>query len=316
VLAPLALSMIPGAAAAHIVSDRDLRVFAQLPSGFAAQAFAAFTPDSLGYVRPNATGAWANIIHQRPAMLLLVDAVAHSDTVAAERAWSAIDRAWFEQRGDGGYDRAGAVAADTSVTGSELRGEAAWMAALARAQIATTNSAIASRFMWRHALLLPKFKHTMEYLEARQADLLAADSSDAGGLLVTAAAFLLAEGMFHDVRYGRIGHQALTRALTLQRSDGLLPCLGREDLAHHAIGLESLQSIAIYFPSVTLDEASRRAAEWLRTHTRTSDLKRLADEPARVNSWKVGVGEIEFVLKYAAIKPPPVVGAKTPEPEN
>jgi hypothetical protein len=315
VLALLGMAAAASIARAHIVSDRDVRVLAQLPPGFAGRALAAFAPDSLGYVRPNAPGAWRSISHQRAAMLLLLDALAHSDSIAAERAWRAIDVTWYAQRGDGGFENAEVPGADSSAGAKALGAEAAWMAALTRAQVAATNSGLAPRFRWRHALLLPKLKHAMDHLEAHQSELLSSDSTNAGALFVTAAAFLIAQGMFHDARFGHVGQQALSRALLLERPDGALPVNGREDLALQTIGLEALQSINIYFPSPTLEQASVRAAEWLKKPAHGSALDQLNRGAPGESPYDVGAGEVEFVLRYAAIKPPPP-GPKTVEAEH
>jgi len=285
-------SALPRSAIAHVVSDRELRVVAQFPAGAVRRMFADCAPDAAGNVPPNRSEAWLGAGHQRPAMLRLLEAAARSDTLDAERCWLAFDAAFAQQLPGGGFRRSAAPAAraiDDSLTDAT-----AWAACASRAMIAVMNSGLADRFRWRYALLKPKLQRAVDFVEARSDSLVAAHARHSAALLTAAAALLLADGMYHDERYGRAGQRAMVAALALQRPDGAFPTDGRADPASHALALEALQSIAIYFPSPTLERSASRAAAWLR-----------AKRPS-------ATGDAAFVLRYAAIKPPPPLGGIHP----
>ena len=285
------------AARAHVVSDRELKVVQQFPPGAVRQELRASLPDSAGNVAPNRPGAWRSVAYQRPALLLLVDAAARGDSVVAERAWRAIDRAFDAQVPGGGFRRSAA----TSSADSLMEG-AAFVSGLGRALIAVMNSPLQERFRWRYSLLRPKLQHSVDWLEAAAPSLRAAYARRSGLLLVQASAFLLADGTYHDERCGRAGQAALAAALDLQTGDGLFPSNGAANRSEHALGLEALQSIAIYFPSPTLERAAAKAAAWLRAHPGTVSR-------GATHAWtEVPAGEVAFALRYATIKPPPPLG--------
>jgi hypothetical protein len=286
-----------GTASAHVVSDRELRVVRQFPAAAIRQELRAYLPDSLGNVAPNRPGAWRNVAYQRPALLLLIDASGRGDSVLAERAWRAIDGAFAAQLPGGAFRRdAATTSADSLMEG------AAFVSGLCRALIAVMNGPLQERFRWRYSLLRPKLQHAVDWLEAAAPSLRAAHARRAGLLLVQASAFLLADGTYHEERYGRAGQAALSAALELQHGDGLLPSNGAANRSEHALGLEALQSIAIYFPSPTLERAGAKGASWLRAHPAPAS-------HSTATSWtQPPAGEIAFTLRYATIKPPPPLG--------
>jgi len=294
------------AARAHVISDRELRVVAQMPPEFVSKTFAAFLPLGAGFVPPNRPLDWQSVAAQCPAGLLLIDAAARGDTALAERAWTALDVAIAQQLPDGNFKRAGAPT-DRRRTGGELFGsvvgpsvdeladDAAWLASTHRALIAVMNSRLAERFRARYAAIKPRLQLTADFLEVRRASFLVARANDAPTLLTAAAAFLLADGTFHEPRYASAGEKALAAALELQEPDGSFPVAGRADPASHARALLALHSIAIYFPSAPTEKAAVWAAAWLKAHRRVA---------TRDPHHRLAAAEIEFALRYAAIKPP------------
>jgi hypothetical protein len=195
VLAIVAIALVGLAApaAAHVVSDRELAVVAQFPAGFAGRTLMALVPDSLGYVAPNRAGSWRDVGYQRGAMLVLVDAAARADTVAAERAWRAIDVAFAHQHPPGGFDTRATLGVGDS-TAAAMADEAAWLAGVCRGFVAVMNSRLQDRFRWRYALLKPKLQRSVDHLERHHDELLAAHARHPDALLAIAAAFLLADG--------------------------------------------------------------------------------------------------------------------------
>jgi hypothetical protein len=312
----LAALLNPVPARAHVVSDRDLQVVARLPAA-AIRGLALQAPDSGGFVRPNRPGAWRGVGFQRGALLLLVDAAARADTTRAERCWQALELAFAHQLPEGGFrGPAPAAGAGDPGAGAELDDEPAWLAAACRALIAVMNSPLQDRFRFRYALLKPKLQRSVDAFERRSEAFRLRHADRPALLLTAAAAMLLADGIYHDQRYGRAGQQALVEALALQRKDGLFPSAGRPGAAEHALGLGALQSVAIYFPSPTLERSAERARAWLSRNARSRPAGRPAARPASAAGPAAGrfepiviPGEIEFVLRYGAIRPPAPVPA-------
>ena len=281
-----------GPATAHVVSDRDIRVVAQIPSDWAAKAASAVIIDSAGCALPNRSGGWRHVGHQRGAMLVLVDASARADSIKAERAWTALDAAFAQQVQDGSFrvgDPAIGRAADAALT-------AEWLAGASRALVAVMNGPLQKRFRIRYALMKPKLQRALDHQLTRHDELMTARGGDAAAMFAEASAFLLADGIYHDERYGRAGQQALARALTLQRKDGAYLTDGKAEPQWHARALIMLQGVVIYFPSPTLERSAERAARWLRTKSRG----RAAPGQA--------MDEVGFAIHYAAIRPPAPLG--------
>jgi hypothetical protein len=295
----LASPLVPSLASAHVVSDRELRHVAAFPPGRAERALSSALPDSAGWVRPNRRDRWLGLDVQRPAALRLIVAAAHADTAVAERAWAALEAGFARQLANGAFEPAPAAAAE-----AEQLARASWLAATCRALIAVMNSALQDRFRFRYALLKPKLQRSVDALEAGADSIRALSSDSAGLLLATAAAFLLADGTYHDERYGRAGQASLASALKLQRPDGAFTSHGRASIVEHAVGLEGLQSIVTYFPSPTLERAAANASGWLRTHGRSRGAR---------DGRGVTPGEIEFALLYAARPLPPPLGPSVPD---
>lgn len=296
--AAVALLLVASAAHAHVVSDRDLKVIRGFPSASFTEEWRASLPDSAGYVAPNRSGKWSSVAHQRGAMRLVLDAAARDDTAGVERVWSALDAAWVQQIPGGSFRRSEGV--------DEGIANALWVGASSRAVIGVMNSKVAGSFRWRWALMRPKLQNAVDFLEARGDSLLRLHDRDGCALLVLSAAFLLADGTYHDERYGRLGQAALARALELQKSDGSFPSNGTVNVARNALALESLQTLAIYFPLSTLDRAAARSTKWM-THK-----GRGAREFSGGSGWPpVTRREIEFALAYARIPPPPPMPSVT-----
>jgi hypothetical protein len=288
-----ATALLCSPAAAHVVSDRELQVFARFPSRFVERAMKDATPDDGGCVAPNRAGAWRDVVFQRPATLLLIDAAARGDSTSAERAWKALDQGFAAQIPSGDFRRRGAPR-------DSLLRDAAWVAAVCRGWIAVMNGPFQDRFRWRYALMKPKLERTVDFLEARSSSLIASCAGRPAALLVVAAAFLLADGTYHDERYGRVGQEALSGALARARSSD--SCSFAADPSEHALGLEALQSIAIYFPSPTLERTAAVAARWLKPRSQPRPRRASRDG----ERWDhASTGEIELILRYATIPPPP-----------
>lgn len=290
------LAGLPAApsARAHVVSDRDLRVVAKIPSEWGARASSAMRLDSTGNAPPNRGGSWKHVVHQRVAMLVLVDASARADSIRCERAWVALDAAFAQQIPDGsfrfdpGTDRV-----------ADAAGTAEWLASAARGIIAVTNGPVQRAFRIRYALMKPKLQRALDAQLVRHDELMNARGGDALAMLAEASAFLLADGIYHDERYGRAGQQALAKALALQRKDGAFPLGPQVSPESQARALIALQGVSIYFPSPTMERSAERAARWLRGKAK-SKARPIASPP---------VDEIAFALHYAAIKPPAPLSA-------
>jgi len=93
-----------------------------------------------------------------------------------------------------------------------------------------------------------------------------AQTRHAGNLLAIAETFLLADGIYHEPVFNRIGQQSLQNSLALQRPDGAFAVDGRADAGQQALGLMRLEEVAQYFPAPMLDDAVSRAARWLANH--------------------------------------------------
>src|SRR5205823_14350743 len=130
----------------------------------------------------------------------------------------ALEAAFAAQLPSGDFRRVPTAAAAPDT----LMEDAAWIAGLTRALIAVMNSDLAERFRWRYAIMRPRLQRSIDYLEARAPGLTASHADRPGALMVIAAAFLLADGSYHDPRYGRAGQVALAAAIDAQAPDGRL----------------------------------------------------------------------------------------------
>jgi len=249
-----------GTASAHVVSDLEVGVLRKLPKGLVARLAAADLPDSAGRVGEN-RGHWRGVGAQGPALRLLADASARRDSVAAERAWRAIDAAFGEQTTGGTFRHAPFAAPGDSL--ADLTGTARFAAATCRAFVVVMNGPMQNAFRLRYVLALRKLEATLHALEARAPELETAHVRHAPELLLLAQTFLLGDGTFHVENFGRIGQRALTRALTLQRKDGAFPRDAVVTLGDQAASLESLESVAQYFPSPLLERATDLVAGWI-----------------------------------------------------
>lgn len=262
-VALLALAACAAVARAHVVSDLEVGVLTKLPPGMLAHLAAADAPDASGAVGENREH-WRHVEAQAPALRLLADASARRDSLAAERAWRAIDLAFAHQTPGGGFVHAPftptAVYRDSL---AEMLGTAEWAAATCRAFVVVMNGPMQNAFRVRYALTLRKLEATLHWLEARVPELEIAHARHGPELLVIAQAFLLGDGTFHVESFGRIGQRTLQKALALQRRDGAFPHDADVTLDAQAGSLESLESVAQYFPSPMLERATDLVAGWV-----------------------------------------------------
>lgn len=256
----LALSACAGFALAHVVSDLEVGVLVKLPSGMLAHLAAADVPDASGAVGENREH-WRHVGAQAPALRLLADASARRDSVAAERAWRAIDLAFAHQTPGGGFQHAPFTSYRDSL--DEMLGTARWAAATCRVFVVVMNGPMQNTFRLRYVLALRKLQVTLHWLEARAPELELAHVKHGPELLVIAQTFLLGDGTFHVESFGRLGQRALQKALALQRKDGAFPHDGEVSLDAQAGALESLESVAQYFPSPMLDRATDLVAGYV-----------------------------------------------------
>ena len=240
---------------AHIVSDRDVQLIRSLPAARVRALLADATPDRDGLVGANHP-VWRAIEPQAAAGFVLADAATRADTARAEAAWRCLDVAFVHQHPLGDFDRAVPMDALTSRLGTTR-----WTGETCRALVAVMNGPLQERFRWRHTLLLPKVRRTLDWLVAGadsvQAQLTAA--KDGPALIVQARTFLLADGMFHEAVFGRAGQRAIQAALALQKADGMFAS-PYESVESQAESVWALQSITDYFPAPSLDAALKKAA--------------------------------------------------------
>ena len=259
----LALTACAVVARAHVVSDLEVGVLTKLPPGMLAHLAVADAPDGTGAVGENREH-WRHVGSQAPALRLLADASARRDSLAAERAWRAIDLAFAHQVPGGGFQHApftpGAAYRDSL---TEMLGTAAWAAATCRAFVVVMNGPMQNAFRLRYVLTLRKLEATMHWLEGHVPELEVAHARHGPELLVIAQAFLLGDGTFHVESFGRIGQRTLQKALALQRKDGAFPHDADVTLDAQAGALESLESVAQYFPSPMLERATDLVAGWV-----------------------------------------------------
>ena len=262
VLAAAAACAVPGPrpARAHVVSDLEVVLLQQLPPGLMAHLGAADEPDATGAVGEN-RGHWQHVGAQSPALRLLADASARRDSVAAERAWKAIDLAFAHQRPDGGFVHAPFAAYSDSL--SEVLGTARWAAATCRVFVVVMNGPMQNAFRVRYALALRKLEATLHFLEAREPELEIAHLRHGPEMLVLAQTFLLGDGTFHVETFGRLGQRCLAKALGVQKRDGSFTHDATVALGDQAGALESLESVAQYFPSPLLDRSTDMVAGWI-----------------------------------------------------
>ncbi|MBI1797838.1 MAG: hypothetical protein HYR74_12405 [Candidatus Eisenbacteria bacterium] len=277
-------------AGAHVVSDRELRVVAQIPAAIGARIGGA--PDTAGYVAPNRAGRAVSLGAQRPATLRLIVAAAHADTAAAERSWRAVELGFRTIRGAPGIP----LARDDRAAFDRT----AWAGSACRAFIAVMNSGLADRFRPRYAGLKHELEGVMDSLVRRSDALIVANAGRGGALLTIASAFTLAEATFHDERFGVAAKAALAAGLALQRGDGAFTSDVDVDPREHALGLEALQAIVVYVPTPAAEAAASRGAEWLRAHAVLGAAKSRAGATIAA----VGPGEVRFVVAYAATPMP------------
>jgi len=256
----LAATLAAPAARAHVVSDLEVGVLQRLPPGLITRTAAAAEPDPTGAVGEN-RGAWKHVGDQSPALRLLADASARHDSLAAEREWKAIDLAFAHQRPDGGFVHAPFAGYADSL--SEVLGVARWAAATCRAFVVVMNGPMQNAFRLRYVLTLRKLEVTLHFLEAREPELEVAHVRHGPEMLLLAQTFLLGDGTFHVESFGRLGQRCLARALMLQRRDGAFPHDADVTLGAQAQSLESLESVAQYFPSPMLDRATDLVAGWI-----------------------------------------------------
>ena len=256
----LALTACVAVTFAHVVSDLEVGVLVKLPAGMLAHLAAADAPDATGAVGENREH-WRNVGAQAPALRLLADASARRDSVAAERAWRAIDLAFAHQTRGGGFQHVPSTSYRDSLT--EMLGTARWAAATCRAFVVVMNGPMQNAFRLRYVLTLRKLEATMHWLEARAPELELAHVTHGPELLVIAQAFLLGDGTFHVESFGRIGQRTLQKALALQRKDGAFPHDADVSLDAQAGALESLESVAQYFPSPMLERATDLVAGYV-----------------------------------------------------
>lgn len=245
---------------AHVVSDLEVGVLTKLPPGMLAHLAAADAPDASGAVGENREH-WRHVGAQAPALRLLADATARRDSLAAERAWRAIDLAFAHQTPGGGFQHAPFTSYRDSL--DEMLGTARWAAATCRAFVVVMNGPMQNAFRLRYVLTLRKLEATMHWLEARAPELEIAHVKHGPELLVITQAFLLGDGTFHVESFGRIGQRALQKALALQRKDGAFPHDADVSLDAQAGALESLESVAQYFPSPMLERATDLVAGYV-----------------------------------------------------
>ncbi len=247
-------------ARAHVVSDLEVGVLTKLPPGMLAHLAAADAPDGTGAVGENREH-WRSVGAQAPALRLLADASARRDSLAAERAWRAIDLAFAHQTPGGGFAHAPFTSYRDSL--AEMLGTTEWAAATCRAFVVVMNGPMQNAFRLRYVLTLRKLEATMHWLEARVPELEIAHARHGPELLAIAQAFLLGDGTFHVESFGRIGQRTLQKALALQRRDGAFPHDADVSLDAQAGALESLESVAQYFPSPMLERATDLVAGWI-----------------------------------------------------
>lgn len=259
-LAALLLAALSAAppASAHIVSDRDVALIRSLPAARMRALLADALPDAAGRVGANRS-AWRAIEPQADAAFLLADAATRADSAGAETAWRTLDVAFAHQQPSGDFDRAvatDALAARVGVT--------RWAGEVCRGLVAVMNGPLQERFSWRHTLMLPKLRRTLDWLlaGADSVQARAEATKDAPALLSQARTFLLADGMYHEESYARAGQRAIQAALALQAADGTFRT-PQSGAASQAACVWALQSVTEYFPSPTLEAALQRAARSL-----------------------------------------------------
>jgi hypothetical protein len=239
---------------AHIVSGAEVVLLKDLPAGVVAAA--AVVPDSSGFVSPNRNGAWIHVEHQWPGLITFMDACVRADTVAANRAWNVVETAMRFQRPAGDYEPVLTQRAD------HLTRTAWWIGQLCRAEIVVTNSPLQELFRWRVTLLLPKLRRSVNWVVAAGDELLGLHASRPDLLMIDAMIFLIADGTFHEPRFAELGQRAMVEALQGQTPDGAFVA-NRSEVANHARAMVGLLELVTFFPMPTLEDATKRGADWL-----------------------------------------------------
>lgn len=298
------LALVSAGAAAHVVSDREVRLLRALPAGRLEALVPAAQADSLGLVGPNRT-AWTHVVHQTPALAWIAAASAAGDTALALAGWRTVDAAFARQRPDGDFGRAAGIAAAEGDAATML-----WAAELGRTLVVIQNGPL-QKPLWKYTTpAQQKLRRTLDRLAQGAEAYRTAARGHAPRLLLQARTFLLADGIYHDPGFARIGQAALAEALALQKKDGALPAGGRTEAGPHARALESLEVLALYFPAPFLDRAADPAAAWLTSHApaataapRTVALGAIVDgrdDPARR-----AAAALEWHRGRLALGPPP-----------
>lgn len=262
--AAIGLAVPVAPALAHVVSDREVRVLQALPWSDVAAALASSWPDSAGAVAPDDASLGWSAGPQAGAMLLLMTAASRADSVAAERAWRAVDFAFVRQRRDGGFDlgRPGSSATPRFEAAIDP-GPVSLIGELGRAEIALENGPVQARFHWRVVLMLPKLRRSLDSLVAGAATIESRGAGRPGELMSAASCCLLGDGIYHVETIGLAGQRLLVAALATQSKGGQFRADSPGALAEHALALEKLQPLVLYFPAPSLEDAEKRAAQWL-----------------------------------------------------
>ena len=260
VVLALAALALASTAHAHIVSDRGVTIWKSLPASL-EPLLASGHPDSTGAVGGN-RGGWVHVCAQSPAMLRLLRAAAIGDSTTSEDSWRAIDLSWVQQVPAGNYlSRASGGGAITRV--ADLHAVAEWLGELLRADVVVENGPLRARFIWRISLMLPKLRNAVHWLEAGADTLWSLDQRRPDRLLVSAQAFLLADGLLHEEHLNALGQRSLVAALALQQPDGRFRGDGVGSAGAQARCLHSLQEVTTYFSAPSLERAVASSARWL-----------------------------------------------------
>lgn len=258
----LVLLLAAGRSRAHVVSDREVQTLRRFRADSLARLLDPDAALANGLAGANRAG-WRHVAHQAHALLPFMAATAHGDTAAAERGWAAIELAFTMQQPDGSFRRAAAMTPaelglphDLPAARIDDAGAALYLGELCRALVAMINGPMAPRFRWRYALLKPKLQRSLDALVARGDALMSASRGSASMLMTGAECFLIADGIYHEPRYGLLGQRWLVAALATK------------DLATEPAGaspwqvartLARLQTMLMYFPTPSMERAESTA---------------------------------------------------------
>ncbi len=258
--AAVLVALLAPAAAAHVVSDKEIALLRALPPTLVRDLRVAGLPDTVTGQCPGNHMGWQHIAFQRGALLVLASAASKTDTVHAEQAWRSLDAALRSQSPDGLFARGD----DARAPEGDAMATVDWAGETCRALVVVTNGPLRKRFQFRYSLLLPKLERVVRALEPGAAARDSVNARDAAALLAHAQLFLLADGIYHDPAFGRAGQRAVSAARALQRADGAFLVRGAPaSLARQALCLQRLQSITQYFPAPSLEASLARGGTWL-----------------------------------------------------